>query len=427
MQKSYTYWRAAHPLVFISSLLLLGVVISNGFAKLSFFSNPLFLICLLFLELAALFTCLQIQNKPVIKGILVMSCLISWGVMIQWNASSQTHFELPSYINRYIIYCRNGLIDKINKTILPKEANGFALALLIGVKMDMNKALVNAYTQLGIIHIIAISGMHLDILFKSLKRLTSYFPKNRIFNILEIVILLIIVWTYTLMAYASPSIVRASVFFSIYLIGNFYALPSFALNTIAGGILFLILMNVRGVEHIGLQLSYAAVIGIHLFYKILYTSIEIDNPIIQFLWSNCCVSLAAQLTTFPILLLHFHQVASWVLVSNFIMVPLSNLILYGLAIILILPKGLAIYVGILVAKYIQFFNHFVQHWFLNTKAGTLQITMNTIQVLGFYLILLLVYLWIYQKKSSYLLAVLGLITCYTVLKLFSYPNFMWKI
>jgi hypothetical protein len=154
-------------------------VISNGFAKLSFFSNPLFLICLLFLELAALFTCLQIQNKPVIKGILVMSCLISWGVMIQWNASSQTHFELPSYINRYIIYCRNGLIDKINKTILPKEANGFALALLIGVKMDMNKALVNAYTQLGIIHIIAISGMHLDILFKSLKRLTSYFPKNR--------------------------------------------------------------------------------------------------------------------------------------------------------------------------------------------------------------------------------------------------------
>ena len=419
MQKSYTYWRAAHPLVFISSLLLLGVVISNGFAKLSFFSNPLFLICLLFLELAALFTCLQIQNKPVIKGILVMSCLISWGVMIQWNASSQTHFELPSYINRYIIYCRNGLIDKINKTILPKEANGFALALLIGVKMDMNKALVNAYTQLGIIHIIAISGMHLDILFKSLKRLTSYFPKNRIFNILEIVILLIIVWTYTLMAYASPSIVRASVFFSIYLIGNFYTLPSFALNTIAGGILFLILMNVRGVEHIGLQLSYAAVIGIHLFYKILYTSIEIDNPIIQFLWSNCCVSLAAQLTTFPILLLHFHQVASWVLVSNFIMVPLSNLILYGLAIILILPKGLAIYVGILVAKYIQFFNHFVQHWFLNTKAGTLQITMNTIQVLGFYLILLLVYLWIYQKKSSYLLAVLGLITCYTVLKLFS--------
>jgi ComEC/Rec2-related protein len=321
-------------------------VISNGFAKLSFFSNPLFLICLLFLELAALFTCLQIQNKPVIKGILVMSCLISWGVMIQWNASSQTHFELPSYINRYIIYCRNGLIDKINKTILPKEANGFALALLIGAKMDMNKALVNAYTQLGIIHIIAISGMHLDILFKSLKRLTSYFPKNRIFNILEIVLLLIIVWTYTLMAYASPSIVRASVFFSIYLIGNFYALPSFALNTIAGGILFLILMNVRGVEHIGLQLSYAAVIGIHLFYKILYTSIEIDNPIIQFLWSNCCVSLAAQLTTFPILLLHFHQVASWVLVSNFIMVPLSNLILYGLAIILILPKGLAIYVGI---------------------------------------------------------------------------------
>ena len=344
---------------------------------------------------------------------------MSWGAVIQWNASSPSYYELPSSINSYVLYCRNVLIEKINKTVIPKEANGFALALLLGVKMDMNKALVNAYTQLGIIHIIAISGMHLDILFKSLKRLTSYFPKNKIFNIIEIVILLILVWTYTFMANASPSIVRASVFFSIYLLGNFYALSSFTLNTIAGGILILILTNVRGIEHIGLQLSYAAVIGIHLFYKILYTSVDIDNPIIRFLWSNCCVSLAAQLTTFPILLLHFHQVASWVLVSNFIMVPLSNIILYGLAIILILPKGLAIYGGMLVAKYIQFFNQFVQQWFLNTKAGTLQITMSVLQVIGYYLLLLFVYLWIYQKKSSYLLAVLGLITCYTVLKLFS--------
>lgn len=419
MQKSYTYWRAAHPLVFISSLLLLGVMISSGFAKLSFFSTPLFLICLLLLELTILYSCLQIQSRPVVKGILVMICLMSWGAVIQWNTSSPSHYELPSSINSYVLYCRNVLIEKINKTIIPKEANGFALALLLGVKMDMNKALVNAYTQLGIIHIIAISGMHLDILFKSLKRLTSYFPKNKIFNIIEIVILLILVWTYTFMANASPSIVRASVFFSIYLLGNFYALSSFTLNTIAGGIIILILTNVRGIEHIGLQLSYAAVIGIHLFYKILYTSVDIDNPIIRFLWSNCCVSLAAQLTTFPILLLHFHQVASWVLVSNFIMVPLSNIILYGLAIILILPKGLAIYGGMLVVKYIQFFNQFVQQWFLNTKAGTLQITMSVLQVIGYYLLLLFVYLWIYQKKSSYLLAVLGLITCYTVLKLFS--------
>jgi competence protein ComEC len=100
---------------------------------------------------------------------------------------------MPNAIDHFISYCRNGLIEKINKTIISKEANGFALALLIGVKMDMNKALVNAYTQLGIIHIIAISGMHLDILFKSLMKITNQFPKKRAFQLLEIIIILMLV------------------------------------------------------------------------------------------------------------------------------------------------------------------------------------------------------------------------------------------
>ena len=52
--------------------------------------------------------------------------------------------------------------------ITNKEANGFAQAIVLGVKMDMDKGLMTAYTQLGIVHIIAISGMHLEILFKNL-------------------------------------------------------------------------------------------------------------------------------------------------------------------------------------------------------------------------------------------------------------------
>jgi competence protein ComEC len=156
-----------------------------------------------------------------------------------------------------------------------------------------------------------------------------------------------------------------------------------------------------------------------LFHKLFYNSMILDNPIIRFLWSNCCVSLAAQLTTFPILAIHFHQVAAWVLVSNFIMVPFSNLILYGLGLVLILPQGLAIYWGSLVAKYIIFFNKLVDSWFTHTQAGRMYIEMNALQVILYYLLLLFAYLWIYQKKSYYLLVILGLITGYALLKLFS--------
>jgi competence protein ComEC len=221
------------------------------------------------------------------------------------------------------------------------------------------------------------------------------------------------------MANASPSIVRASVFFSIFIIGKFYEISSFTLNSIAGGILLLLLMNIKGIEHIGLQLSYAAVIGIHLFYKIFYTSIDIQNPLIRFLWGNCCISLAAQLTTFPIIVLHFHQVASWVLISNFIMVPLSTIILYGLLVLLILPVSIATYWGIVMEQYILFFNGLVYRWFVSTKAGTIHFSMNVAQVSLYYVLLLLLYLWIYQKKGTYLIAILSVFTGLALIKLFS--------
>jgi len=427
MQKSNAYWRASHPLVFISCLLLAGVGIANILPNFFLLSSDLFFLLIIFIEIGLLILSFRYGENKLYKGLLTMACIISWGAIIQWNTKLIFQFQLPSFINNLIIDIRNWMILKIDRNITSKEANSFAIALLIGVKMDMNKSLLNAYTQLGIIHIIAISGMHLDILFKALTKVTYHFPNNAVFKCMELMLLFTLVWIYCFIANASPSIVRASIFFSIFLIGNFFAKSNFTLNSIAAGIMLLLLINVHGIYNIGLQLSYSAVIGIHLFYKLLYNAIEIDNPIIRFLWSNCCVSIAAQITTLPILLLHFHQVASWVLISNFIMVPLSNLMLYGLVLFMLLPQGLAVYFGSLISKYILLFNGIVRDWFMYTKAETIYIKMNGLQVFGYYLILVFMYLWIYQKKSSYLIVILGLITVYVMLKLFSFMNFMWKM
>jgi competence protein ComEC len=427
MRNSYNYWRAAHPLVFISCLLLIGVLIANSAAPINIITNHWFSLALLLVEILSLIVLNLLFEQTIFKGLFAMVCIISWGAIIQWNSSISYDLHLPACIDHQVTAARNWIIQKINSTIISKEANSFALALLIGVKMDMNKSLLNAYTQLGIIHIIAISGMHLDILFKTLTKITYHLPKTKTLECVELILLLVIIWAYCLIANASPSIVRASVFFSICIIGKFYSKSNFTLNSIAAGILLLILVNVQGIKHIGLQLSYSAVIGIHLLYKIIYGSIKIDNPIVRYLWSNCCVSLAAQIATMPILLMHFHKIASWVLVSNFIMVPLSNIMLYGLVLLLLLPQGWSVYFGSLISKYILFFNSLVQQWFISTKAENIYIRMNIYQVFGYYLLLLLVYLWIYQKKSSYLIVILGLFTGYRILKLFSSSNFMWKM
>lgn len=420
MQNSYNYWRRSHPLVFIAAHLMMGVLVGQALSQ-SNHALKQFVVAVVFAgSLVILLLTNYLKDSFIANGLLVNVIMVLWGIAIQQTLAYGSLFSI-TYPEKLINYCRGQVIQKINKTILNKEANGFSLALLLGVKSDMDKSLVLAYTQLGIIHIVAISGMHLEILFKNLTKITKQLPRHKFFLALELVLLLVSVWTYTLMAYASPSIVRASLFFTMYLVGKFIGAKSFTLNIIAGGLLVLILFDNHKIHHIGLQLSYGAVIGIHLFYKIFYKLLPLDNPLIAFLWSNCCMSLAAQLTTFPILVYHFKYISSWVIVSNFIMVPLSNIILYSLGILLLLPYTfhIANYGGKLVEHYILFLNGMVQRWYTNLNVGSVSIKLSILQIVIYYFALLCIYLWLYARKAQYLFIGLWGIIGIILLKLFS--------
>lgn len=263
--------------------------------------------------------------------------------------------------------------------------------------------------------------MHLEIIFKNILRATSWLPRKKLWMGLELFIVLASVWTYTLMAFASPSIVRAALFFSIYYIGKFRGASYFTLNVIAGGILIFLLFDIKNLENIGLQLSYAAVLGIHLFYPLLNKMMPMDNPILAFLWSNLCISIAAQLTTLPILLYYFHQLASMVLISNFIMVPLSTVLLYALALLVITPNtmGLPKLMGQMIEKYIIGMNKAISYLEALPMNRPLFISFGLDQVILFYLVLLLIYAWLYTKKAKWLVYILGIFCIFCLLKLFS--------
>ncbi|TRZ82995.1 MAG: ComEC/Rec2 family competence protein [Sediminibacterium sp.] len=426
MEKSPKHFRAAHPLLFIASILLVGLVFAKLFLQSLFILSIQGAFGLLFLSLILLqFIIAHSTIRPLakyIEGISVYLLLFSWGILLFFLTKEKNTFQIP-YPKIFIDYCRNRVINKLNASISSKEANAFAQSLLLGVKTDTNKELLNAYKQLGIIHIVAISGMHLEIIFKNILHITRWLPRKKLFMVLELFIVLSSVWTYTLMAFASPSIVRAAVFFSIYYLGKFLEASSFTLNVIAGGILILLLFDLKNIENIGLQLSYAAVLGIHLLYPLLSKMLPMDNPILVFLWNNLCISIAAQLTTLPILLYHFHQLASLVLISNFIMVPLSTLLLYAIALLVITPNimGLPKIIGQIIEKYIIGINNTITHLDALSINRPLLISFGLGQVILFYLALLLIYAWLYTKRSQWLLYLTGLFCCYFIIKLFSLP------
>lgn len=420
MEKTYAHWRAAHPLLFISGHLCIGVlfaeIIFPATWTISLFA-PIIILLSTLLLLGILFQ--RCTSAAMINFIITVS-LVSWGIAIFFATSTQDllHIPVPSH---FINYCRTLVIDKINRTIHQQEANGFAQALLLGVKADINKELIKAYNQLGIIHIIAISGMHLEIIFKNLTRITNWLPRKKHFLLLELFIIIGGIWTYTLMAFASPSIVRASVFFSIYFIGKFLKQSALVLNIIAGGILIVLLFDVKDLHNIGLQLSYAAVIGIHLFYPLLFKLLPMDNPVLSFFWSNFCITLAAQLTTLPILAYHFHQMSTLVLISNFIMVPLSNILLYALALLVGLPNfyNIANIVGSYIERYILCMNGAISLLYTKSISKVAIVNFSALEVTIYYLLLLFVYLWLFQKKVRFLFYTMWVLGLLIAIKLFS--------
>ena len=420
MEKSLTHWKAAHPLLFISSHLCFGLLLATKFS----FAHPehprFYALAIIIIGLISFIMLGASIKSKLFLGLYTTLILISWGIAIHLFTQQYYFFSIP-YPNSFIISCREWVIQKLKFNIVDTEANSFAKALLLGVKTDLDKNLIKAYTQLGIIHIIAISGMHIDILFKNLLRITNVMPAKKVLKWLELIFILTCVWIYTLMAFASPSIVRASIFFTLYMIGNFLEQPRYTLNSIAGGILIIILFNVHTLQNIGLQLSYAAVIGIHLFYPLFEKMLPIDNLILKWCWKNLSITMAAQLTTLPILLYHFHQISTIVLISNFVMVPLINIILYALILLMVMPGAhfMSNQLGYWIDRYIYQINGWIKYFYEHSIGVPFYINLTNVQVAMYYVLLLLIYLWIYKAQPRFLFYIIGLSTIIMIIKLFS--------
>jgi competence protein ComEC len=172
---------------------------------------------------------------------------------------------------------------------------------------------------------------------------------------------------------------------------------------------------------IGLQLSYAAVVGIHFFYKPLLQLIPMDNRLLQFAWSNLAISIAAQLTTLPIVLYYFHSSSSLSILGNFLFVPLSSLLLYALLVWMVLPN--IELVQVVIAKGIG--------WYIKTMNGSIRLLFQYFQMedrhydlgiaglLYYYFCLFVGLYWLINKSPKSILLLLFGTCLYSSIKLFS--------
>jgi competence protein ComEC len=361
-----------------------------------------------------------IQDKAKALKIVPTIMLVLWGALVaQYHTSSSFLSDMVSA--HWVVATRQYFFAKIDHAFVDTESNAFAKSLLFGTKSDMSPTLKTAYQQLGILHIIAISGMHLDVLFKLLEKCTNWLPNKNWARWSKLITLLLIAWSYTLIADAGPSVVRASLFFSILLIGRFFHFNIFSLNTISIGILFVILYNSQIMTGIGLQLSYAAVVGIHFFYKPLLAFVPLDNRLLQAAWSNLAISIAAQLTTLPIILYYFHSSSSLSIIGNFLFVPISSLLLYALLVLMVLPNIDFIHGSIAqgIGWYIKNMNDSIRLLFQYFQIKERFYDLGIAGLSYYYFCLFVCSYWLLNKSPKSILLLLLGTSLYSIIKLFS--------
>ena len=228
-----------------------------------------------------------------------------------------------------LIAARKSVVNILRQNIAGKEAQGLAEALLIGYKDDLDPELAAAYTRTGVVHIIAISGMHLAMVYLLLLGLTAPLGAPR-WRLLRLMLVLAGLWGFSLLAGGGPSVLRSAVMFSLLAVGGLIGRKGDSLNSLLLAALLLLLINPFWLWDIGFQLSFTAVGGILLFYRPIYTLYISHNKAIDFVWKGAAVSLAAQVLTTPLSLYHFHQFPLLFLVANLLAVPLSGLLVYAL-------------------------------------------------------------------------------------------------
>ncbi len=231
-------------------------------------------------------------------------------------------------LNFAMDHLRHYFAGVIDQYVQRPESKQIALALLLGQKESLGKEVKQAYSATGTQHILAVSGLHVGIIYSILLFPLTYFKQEgHALRKSYLLLVMALIWTYALMTGFSPSVVRAVVMFSLVTLGQMRKRKPSIWNILAFSALLLLVLDPAVQTDLGFQLSYSAVAGIVGLQPILLRMWAPSNRVLDYFWQMATVTLAAQLITSPLTLHYFHTFPTYFLVANLLIVPLSYLIL----------------------------------------------------------------------------------------------------
>ena len=229
-----------------------------------------------------------------------------------------------------------------------QQTNTFIKAVLTGERSGMSPEITEAFRKSGASHILALSGLHLGIIYIMMNRLLSLTGFSRTAVWVRSVAIVLICGIYTLATGAGPSITRAFLFIFLSECARLTGRYRSTGNILMAALVIQSCISPASIRSAGFQLSYAAMAGIafiHPWLKRMWPDGRdsaaagmITRPA-RWMWNSFSMSIACQATTAPLAWMHFGTFPQYFLITNLIALPLTSLIIPFAAATLILTRA----------------------------------------------------------------------------------------
>lgn len=247
------------------------------------------------------------------------------------------------------------LQDRIKKIAEKKYNSNYQvlLAICTGDKSELGREIKTLYSRAGAIHVMAVSGLHVGMIWMFLNYLTFFLRRNRMGRILQFILIMILLWLFALITGMSASVVRSCLMFGLASTAYLIRKNVSVFNGLSVSALVQIIINPLIIYDVGFQFSYLAVISILLFLPFFQKKISSRYYLLQKILALLFVSLSAQVLTFPITLYYFHQFPLYFLLTNLFIIPLVTLVMTSFLISLLLLPFQALSIFFLSVSLLQ--------------------------------------------------------------------------
>ena len=233
------------------------------------------------------------------------------------------------------------------------EAQALIAAMVLGDKSALTPELRSRFNTTGAAHVLALSGLHLSIIYLLLTRLTRGRHRPRFGRAhrpwLSQGLIILAVWAYALLTGLPTSLIRAATMITVYGLFSLRGSRRAPLNVLCFTAIVMLIVDSSALFDVGFQLSFMSMLAILLFVPLMENRVparwRMEHGMASWLVALATVSVAAQLGTAPLVAYYFGRFSPWFLLTNIIVIPLVTLILYSAITALVFPPAATIAVS----------------------------------------------------------------------------------